>query len=470
MDLSLLGMLSAAGGGSSSSKKADGNPVVLDGLQGGVPFNRVEVSGKNLLTGIINLYPTTKNNFAANSNAISVYAKCNPNTTYTIQRNGGSRLQCMVTQTLPSNGTTYSNLTVAADQTANTITYTTPDNCNYIVAYLAGNAEEITDIQIEEGSTPTEYEPPITGREMTVGVSGKNLLKYPFANTSKTVNGITFTDNGDGSITVNGTATETVYFSLSSNKALPTGKYVLGKSMDNILIYVDKYLDNTFYQRVATSTVTVKELIFNVSDEDAQKYTYKFGIQFNKGNIADNVTIYPQLELGDTATEFELYHGAEYTITPDSNPYTVPVDITQQDGINVLSISDVSNPTISVNANKASEQLSKIYSTLDNKPVLIFDGDVGIDKTTPATFAIPEGKNYLMLVPMVYSTQFVYDVYGCMTMIDISSLSADYKEFPAYGISGGNGRATNGYIAVNDGVASVYFMYKNAGGLKAYAI
>ena len=49
MDLSLLGMLSAAGGGSSSSKKAEGNPVVIDGLQGGVPFNRVTVSGKNLM-------------------------------------------------------------------------------------------------------------------------------------------------------------------------------------------------------------------------------------------------------------------------------------------------------------------------------------------------------------------------------------------------------------------------------------
>ena len=49
MDLSLLGMLSAAESGSSSSKKASGNPVQLDGLQGGVPFNSVTVSGKNLL-------------------------------------------------------------------------------------------------------------------------------------------------------------------------------------------------------------------------------------------------------------------------------------------------------------------------------------------------------------------------------------------------------------------------------------
>lgn len=35
----------------------------------------------------------------------------------------------------------------------------------------------------------------------------KNLLTYPYYNTTKTQNGVTFTDNGDGSITVNGTAT-----------------------------------------------------------------------------------------------------------------------------------------------------------------------------------------------------------------------------------------------------------------------
>ncbi len=36
--------------------------------------------------------------------------------------------------------------------------------------------------------------------------TGKNLLPYPYHDTTKTSNGITFTDNGDGSITINGTA------------------------------------------------------------------------------------------------------------------------------------------------------------------------------------------------------------------------------------------------------------------------
>ena len=202
----------------------------------------------------------------------------------------------------------------------------------------------------------------IIGQELTVNVSGKNLMKYPYYNTTQTQNGVTFTDNGDGSITVNGTATATAYFSLSSNKALPTGKYVLGKSMDNILLYVDKYLDNAFYQRLATSTETIKELIFNVSEEDAQKYTYKSGIQINKGNTEDNVTIYPQLELGSTATAYEPYHGAEYTITPTSNPYVIPNDIRQVDGRNVVS---VSAGELSVTGVRKNAAVKKIWDKID---------------------------------------------------------------------------------------------------------
>ena len=146
---------------------------------------------------------------------------------------------------------------------------------------------------------------------------------------------------------------------MNGNEALPKGKYVLGKSKDNVLIYVDKYLDNAFYQRIATSIENVRELIFNVSEEEAQKYAYRFGIQFNKGNIADNVTIYPQLELGDTATEFELYHGAEYAITPDSNPYVIPNDIRQQDGLNTISVSEGEISVVGVRKNAALKRVWK---------------------------------------------------------------------------------------------------------------
>ena len=223
----------------------------------------------------------------------------------------------------------------------------------------------------------------IIGQELTVNVSGKNLLKYPYYDTTKTINGVTFTDNGDGSVLVNGTATKNVYFNLNSNKAFPAGKYVLSKSRDNVLIYIDKYLDNVFYQRIATSIETVRELIFNVSEDDAQKYTYRFGIQLNKDNIADNVTIYPQLELGDTATSYEPYHGSTITITPTSNPYTIPDSIEQQDGLNVVSVSE---GEISVTGVRKNAAVKKIWDEIGMD--LLFDGTV-----TTGTNCITENIN-----------------------------------------------------------------------------
>ena len=55
-----------------------------------------------------------------------------------------------------------------------------------------------------------------------------NLLPYPYYDTTKTLNGITFTDNGDGTISVNGTSTQETSFSIINGNSpvmLPTGNY-----------------------------------------------------------------------------------------------------------------------------------------------------------------------------------------------------------------------------------------------------
>lgn len=63
------------------------------------------------------------------------------------------------------------------------------------------------------------------------GVLGaKNLLLYPYFHTTRTTSGITFTDNGDGTITVDGTASGYATFHLANNNAgnlLKEGSYIL---------------------------------------------------------------------------------------------------------------------------------------------------------------------------------------------------------------------------------------------------
>ena len=69
--------------------------------------------------------------------------------------------------------------------------------------------------------------------ETTIGYTCKNLLPYPYVNTTTEVTGVTYTDNGDGTITANGTNTgeATAYFTCATrfynNYFLPAGKYIL---------------------------------------------------------------------------------------------------------------------------------------------------------------------------------------------------------------------------------------------------
>lgn len=62
----------------------------------------------------------------------------------------------------------------------------------------------------------------VTKTQEVIGLGGNNLIPYPYKETTKTHNGITFTDNGDGSITVNGTATGEATFLLCGNNIFPT--------------------------------------------------------------------------------------------------------------------------------------------------------------------------------------------------------------------------------------------------------
>lgn len=96
----------------------------------------------------------------------------------------------------------------------NKLTYTQPNNANYVVILLdcVGGYYKcgIRNLQIELGSTATEYQPYgyLPSYKKLIKVSEYCQLldksKYP---ATQTIYGVTFTNNGDGSITLNGTAT-----------------------------------------------------------------------------------------------------------------------------------------------------------------------------------------------------------------------------------------------------------------------
>ena len=115
------------------------------------------------------------------------------------------------------------------------------------------------------GASPnTEYE-----QDIEV-VDGVNKLPYPYLETTKTLNGITFTDNGDGTITANGTATTNVsFFLFGTNVAqeeIPTG-FLSGGFNSNAMVRV---INNTDGKYTALSYSVGDEKQINLS-------TYKKG-------------------------------------------------------------------------------------------------------------------------------------------------------------------------------------------------
>lgn len=122
--------------------------------------------------------------------------------------------------------------------------------------------------------------------------SGGNLLPYPYNNSTITQNGITFTDNGDGSIHVSGTATADANFILYNDVVIPNANYLSGcNSEDCYLIASDgtaagQVINNSGYTLV--DSISIKQVFIKV----------------NSGSTVDTV-IYPMLSYSEI--EYERY-------------------------------------------------------------------------------------------------------------------------------------------------------------------
>ena len=280
-----------------------------------------------------------------------------------------------IPSSLPANGgdaDTINNHTVDSDVPANAV-FTDTTNSDVTAE---GNTIQMDGLQ---GGVPFSEiavsGDDIVGHDLTVNVSGKNLLKYPYVQTTRASYGITFTDNGDGSITASGThdgGNDSAFFGFSpwwtdikkyGRIFLPKGKTITFK----IKGLPNTYKCEIFVMKDSTSSDAITAA--SAAGETVAKYTAKqdcyiaCGIYGAKSSVGQtvNFTAYPQLELGDTATDYEPYHGAEYTITPDTNPYVIPNDIRQREGLNVVSVSE---GTLSVTGVRKNAAIEKIYTDL----------------------------------------------------------------------------------------------------------
>lgn len=170
--------------------------------------------------------------------------------------------------------------------------------------------------QLEEGTTATPYTKYIEDlTTVTVKRCGKNLIPYPYFDTTKTQDGIEWTDNGDGTVTANGTATADTRFSLQNSISpfrLESGKtYVTCAQPEEI--------DQSVRGRVVVQSTDYKQNIENAVPVMATKTDYYAFISIQSGTVCNNVVFKPQLEEASVATNYEAYKCKEYEVLSDGS-------------------------------------------------------------------------------------------------------------------------------------------------------
>lgn len=185
--------------------------------------------------------------------------------------------------------------------------------CYASTSYLDGENDTATfsDIMITVDEN-AEYEPYTGGipapnpeypqelvsvENPVVTIRGKNLIPFPYTDTTVTKNGITFTVNDDGSIRVSGTATNVSVFTVFQGSLPLNGVFTLSGVTNNVspsTHYMQPYVDGIFKDAQINGGRT-----YEINGNLTQISLYV------KNGETVNCTIYPQLEIGDHATEYE---------------------------------------------------------------------------------------------------------------------------------------------------------------------
>lgn len=159
-----------------------------------------------------------------------------------------------------------------------------------------------------------EYPQELTSIENpSVSIIGRNLIRYPYRAESAYNNGITFTANSDGTVTANGTATDTAYFTMqniadySTTIPISKGTYVLsGAPIEYCRVAITLWKNK---KRAATYSAYVRQpLTFTIDEDDI---TFDVVCTVDTGAILDNVVFKPQLEAGSVPTPYEPYKTAQ---------------------------------------------------------------------------------------------------------------------------------------------------------------
>jgi hypothetical protein len=171
---------------------------------------------------------------------------------------------------------------------------------------------------LNEGTTALPYEPFFKGLRDTKVTSlesrGAQLIKYPYTHTTATRNGITFTDNGNETITVSGTSTGSAEF-IVKRISLEAGTYTynVGSNLKTGIIAWVQYSHketNAWAKNVKMCSYNSLSATFAITAEEAELYNVTLTLYVETTGVTfDNVVFYPMLNYGTEAAPFKPYKG-----------------------------------------------------------------------------------------------------------------------------------------------------------------
>lgn len=199
--------------------------------------------------------------------------------------------------------------------------------------------------ELTQDGTPTPDNPVdvnVIKGENNVKVENKNLLNFTFTNPIEK-NGITFTKNNDGSLTLNGTATTTFSQVFNITHQILNGTYSIkhnvlnGTTSENSYLSIQKSPSGNISDRVYGGTTSST---FNIT-EDTTIITASLYI--TSGTTFTDYNVGSQLEIGSTATEYIGHQEQNYPISLSSkNIFDIDDFVTQMSSlVNITNVDGV---------------------------------------------------------------------------------------------------------------------------------
>lgn len=296
--------------------------------------------------------------------------------------------------------------------------------------------------------------------------TGKQLLN-PVGDTN-TKNGVTLTNNGDGTFTANGTASANTSFdltnlvsypiTLTANESYTQSLEIISGTMAGGIVPAFKNGGGTIsYNYFSCNKNQLSDTKTPTEDMTAYTYTYYIG----SGGSPDNCTFRIQLEKGSSPTSYEEYTGG----TPSPNP-DYPQNIHVNSGENTITIinknifnydkfiEDNSSATISGNAENFVYSGNGITSKINSH--FINNTQYKISGRWNTTY----GNGRVRIIYTDGTTQTMFENYsstyadGTINITSYSSKTIDYIEIITW--STGNFRFIN--YQIERGTTATYYV------------